>query len=120
MDTFPFSYHSVTHSYPRGDGQKFGRGYSFAAAPQLPLVRTFKLQFSAMQWDAPDTKYDMQTFINFYEVHNTFQPFIYPHPKFGNITVRFSADTPLEVPRSHNGGTGVTEGFEISLVEQPV
>lgn len=128
MDVFSFPYHVPTHIYPKGDSFKFGRGWEFTAKPQLPVQRRFKLSFSVMQWqfnpttglaDAtinPET--NILALINFYEAHYTWDAFIYPHPVFGNITVKFAADAPFEVPKGLIGGTGAVEGFELILVEQ--
>jgi hypothetical protein len=128
MDTFGFPYHSVTHIYPKGDGVRFGRGYIFTTKPQLPFQRIFRLHFNAMQWlfngsgvaDATiNPSLNILALINFYEAHDTSQAFIYAHPVFGNLVVKFSPDTPLEVPKAIDGGTGTTEAFELFLVEQP-
>lgn len=129
MDTFNFPLHSPTHTYPKGDAVKFGKGYTFNAKPQLPFQRIFRLRFGAMQWflntdgtvdRTTNPTYNMQCLIDFFEAHDTSQAFTYPHPVYGNLTVKFSADQTFEVPASLIGGTGVTEPFEIFLEEQPV
>lgn len=129
METFNFPYHHPTHSYPKGDGFKFGRGYQFSAAPQEPVQRKFTLHFNTMIWflnedNTPDRvtepEKNMQLLVDFYERHYTHKKFIYPHPTYGNITVKFDTDHPLEIPRSLKGGSGATDSFELVLIEQPL
>lgn len=127
METFSFPFHVPTHIYPKGDNFRFGRGYEFSAAPQLPVQRRFRLSFNVMKWEfngsgvadatiSPDT--NIYALIQFYERHYSHKAFIYPHPVFGNITVKFAADAPFEVPKGILGGTGAVEPFELTLVEQ--
>ena len=129
METFIFAYHIVSHVYPKGDSFKFGGGYEFSAAPQLPVQRRFRLKFPTMAWmrdggglisAAIEPELNIKALIDFYERHYTHKAFIYPHPIFGNLTVKFSADQPFEVPPSLPGGSGATESFELMLVEQPL
>lgn len=128
METFDFPHHVPTHVYPKGDSFKFGGGYEHAAAPSGPIQRRFTLSFSAMIWyknaqdeydptiDPEDNVYRL---IQFYEAHLTFKKFIYPHPVFGDLICRFATDAPFDVPAG-KGGTGVTNEFQLTLVEQPL
>lgn len=118
LAVFPSVYHKVRHTYPAGDQQKFGRGYTYAVKPLLPIQRTFILSFAALQWDAPHTEYDMQTLVDFYEAHEMWDRFTYTHPKYGDLIVRFAKA--LEVPESLDGGTGATNTLEVQLIEQPL
>jgi hypothetical protein len=128
MDTFNFPYHVPTHTYPKGVSFQFGKGYEFGSAPQLPLQRRFKLSFNTMMWyfnqttGAVDASFEpttnMKLLIDFYEAHIGVK-FIYPHPLYGNLTVRFASDIGWEVPKGMPGGSGAVEPFEIILVEQP-
>jgi hypothetical protein len=131
MDTFSFPYHTPTHTYPRGDAVQFGRGYQFNAKPQLPFQRTFRLHFNAMKWflntdgtvdRTTHPEYNMQCLLDFFEAHDTSQAFIYPHPIYGNLTVKFSSDQQVEVPATieSSTGNGVTEAFDLFVVEQPL
>lgn len=129
METFDFPFHTPTHTYPKGDGFKFGRGYRFTAAPQLPVQRTFTLHFESIVWFLKDDdtvdknaepQINAQRLIDFYERHYWHKAFIYPHPVYGNLRVRFSEENPLEVPKSLKGGNGATDNFQIVLIEQPV
>lgn len=128
MDTFNFPYHSVTHTYPKGDSVKFGKGYTFNAKPILPFQRVFRLHFNAMQWflnsdgtldHATNATYNIQALIDFFEAHDTSQAFTYIHPAYGPITVKFSADQTFEIPKTIDGAGGTTESLDLFLVEQP-
>lgn len=129
METFDFPYHVPTHAYPKGDGFRFGRGYEFSAAAQEPVQRRFTLHFNAMQWFFDDEGVADETIepqLNalaldaFYRRHLTHKKFKYLHPVYGEILVKFAADVPFEMPRAIPGGTGVTEEFELVLIEQPL
>lgn len=129
METFNFPYHVMSHSFPKGDSFKFGGGYEFSAAPQLPLQRRFRLQFKSMAWfrdgagvvvNSIEPELNMLALVEFYERHLTHKKFIYPHPIYGDIIVKFASDQPLEVPPAMPGGSGATEGFELMLTEQPL
>jgi len=128
METFNFNYHTITHNYPKGDSFKFGKGYEFSAAPQLPIQRKFRLYFGSISWFKKDGVWDPTVeptnnalaLIQFYERHYTYKKFIYPHELYGNLTVKFATDSPFEVPKSLKGGSGVTEEFDLTFVEQPL
>lgn len=126
MVTFDFPYHTTTHRYPEGDSFKFGRGYQFAANPLLPEQRTFILNFEGMIWFKDSNgvvssstgvaQLNMLKLIEFYETHRTNKNFIYPHEIYGNLTCKFAK--PLEIPKSLKNGNGVTDSFELTLIEQ--
>jgi hypothetical protein len=106
---------------------KFGRGYEFSAAPQLPVQRRFTLHFETIQWffdengeaDATiEPQLNALALDEFYREHYTWKSFIYPHPVFGDLVVKFAADSPFEMPKAIKGGTGATEPFELVLIEQ--
>ena len=115
---FPSNYHLVRHVYPAGDQQQFGNGYQYAVKPLLPLQRTFILKFPTLVWGSSDTSQDMQTLVNFYELHELWDRFNYNHPQYGMLIVRFAKS--LEIPESIPGGSGATQPFEIHLIEQPL
>lgn len=129
METFPFYMHHPVTVYPKGDGFKFGGGYEATHAPLEPLQRKFKLHFSAMIWFINETTglpenttephLNMLALDEFYRRHLSWKKFIYPHPSLGNINVKFSADNPWEHPKTLKGSGGVTDEFEMILVEQP-
>lgn len=128
MDRFDFPYHIVTHAYPKGDSFKFGRGYEFSS-PDGVVQRRFTLYFESIVWyfaddGTLDATINPQTnalaFDQFYVAHLTHKAFIYPHPVYGDVTVKFAADAPFEMPKSIKGGSGATEAFSVVLVEQPL
>ena len=127
LPVFNFPFHSPTHVYQKGDSFQFGRGYQFNAAPLLPMQRTFRLTFKGMCWfQNAQGQYDptinpqlnIYTLLQFYEAQFTNLPFTYPHDVYGQLTVKFSAANAFEVPKTIDGGTGMTEGFEMMIVEQ--
>ena len=129
MAVFDFPNHTMTTTFPRGDSFKFGRGYEFASKPQLPLQRRFKLHFNGVVWyfnsngtvnASTDLPNNAARLTAFYETHQSFEPFTYVHPLYGSLTVRFAADAPLDLPKSKEGGSGMTDSFEVVLVEQPL
>lgn len=128
LAVFPFVNHTPVHRYPKGDAFQFGKGYEFSAAPQEPLQKRFVLKFNALTWyftgttpvNNVDVENNAMAFDEFYRAHLTHKKFLYNHQLFGQITVKFAPDTPFEMPRSIDGGGGVTEGFEVTLVEQPL
>lgn len=131
METFNFPVHTVQAKYPADAAVQMGNGYQFASRTPHPYQREFTLSFDAMVFymsggsknvsDTPTANYDPT--INwwrleeFYLEHGTWKKFIYPHPAEGNITVRFK--NALEQPKVVRGGYGVSESFEITLIEQP-
>lgn len=126
MDTFDF-YHTVRTVYPDNSARvTFGGAYEFVSRPNSPDQRIFVLNFSSMKFffngddtlnAAVNTKFNYKTFRNFYEAHRLWDKFIYPHPEFGNIVVRFHK--PLEDPEWFEGGNGASKSFQIELIEQP-
>ena len=126
---FPFTYHETTTQWPKGNAFTFGKGWQFAAQPQLPLQRTFRLRFPVLQYFVdqygnPDPTqnpaYNAYALVQFYQSVLTYQTFTYNHPLFCALNVRWSADQPFESPRVIPGGNGATEPLEIFLIEVPV
>ena len=120
MAVFDFPYHQCTWVYPKGDSFKFGKGYEFSSPPQLPIQRRFTLSFEALVWGSSDPQLSMNALVAFYEAHYTNVAFVYPHPEYGDINVKFAADAPFEVPKSLPGAGGTTDVFTLILVEQGV
>lgn len=130
LELFPFDVHTTTWSFPKGDGFKFGRGYSFSAGPQLPIQRTITLSFEAMLWlrdedeewsaEAEPLNLNIWALLKFYERHHTWKNFRYSHPILGELIVKFAPDSPLEIPKSRPGGSGATTDFTITLLEMPL
>jgi hypothetical protein len=130
-ETFNFPMHKVSTEYPESSIRiRYGKSYQFASKPVAPDERLFKLKFAAMQYYTTINEEDeevldleknpqinMRVLELFYEAHRLYQVFIYPHPVIGNVNVRFSK--PLVVPEGRSGGFGVTEEFDVELIEVP-
>lgn len=58
---------------------------------------------------------DFNKLKEFYIRHKSFKSFIYEHPVYGDMLVRFSK--PLVLPKKMSGGQGVVEGFTLELQE---
>lgn len=123
-DTFNFPYHKTRTEYPAtSNAIQFGQSYTFATKPVGPPQRTFILSFKGMKWYMNGSSIDLSTnptrnmgaIDAFYQAHELYSVFIYPHPIYGNVNVRFAE--PLKHPDVEEGGTGVTNGFEIKLIE---
>ncbi|MBN7759785.1 hypothetical protein JYP52_01435 [Nitratireductor aquibiodomus] len=127
MQTFDFPYHMVEDKYPASSTTlKFGGGYQFATKPRGPDQIEFQLNFKAMWFyeRAPhvvdrrkNPQINMQCLIDFYEAHRLYEPFYYPHPRRGLVTVRFAK--PLHVPNGVEKGNGQTQSFKVELIMQP-
>lgn len=127
VDTFNFPNHIVKTKYPNNSNSlQFGRSYKFVAAPNAPPQRQFTLSFPGMSFfyssgttiDATiNPTFNYKALRNFYEAHLLHIIFIYPHPEFGNINVRFL--NPLEDPDPIPGGNGAQGPFQLVFEEQP-
>lgn len=127
METFAWPNHTVSTDYPvNGFKMQFGNSYEYAEGSPAPDQRTFTLSFPLMKYlldpegviDATiQADINMQAMDDFYNVHKTWKAFIYPHPVYGNVNVRFSK--PLKIPAGIPGGDGAVGAFSLELVEQP-
>lgn len=126
METFDFPYHRQRTEYPQsGNRIQLGNGYVFTSPPNAPDIRTFTLSFPTMFYYVNETdnaldkiknpKYNMAVLEDFYNRHKLHKPFVYPHPVYGNIEVRFM--DPLKIPEGIVNGNGALEDFNITLIE---
>lgn len=126
MQTFNFPYHKFSTKYPEsGNRVQLGNSYVFAAPPSGPDLRVFTLKFPVMFYylngageiDATQNPLlNMKVLENFYNEHKLYKNFIYPHPVYGNCTVKFNR--PLEIPEGVHEGGGALNDFQIELMEQ--
>lgn len=122
---FDFPYHLREHQYiSLSTVVPLGGSYSYRVSPTSPEQRTFTLIFKTMQFlldsaglidissNAQLNAGRLLAFYNQYKLHRTF---IYPHPDFGNIRVRFNK--PLRFPEGLTNGRGYLPSFEVELIE---
>lgn len=144
MQTFDFPYHKFRTEYPEsGNRVQLGGNYVFTAPPNGPDLRRITLSFETMKYfvvdkdkagiklDFANNKYSnwklgeidttKDKYINmgaleaFYNEHKLHKSFLYPHPVYGNIEVKFMS--PLKIPNGITNGGGALESFEIDLIE---
>lgn len=144
MQTFNFPYHKFRTEYPEsGNRVQLGGNYIFTAPPNGPDLRRFTLSFETMKYyvvgrdeagirlDFANNRYISKTLgeidvfknreINmgaleaFYNAHKLHRSFLYPHPIYGNLEVKFMR--PLKIPNGITGGDGALESFEVDLIE---
>jgi len=126
METFVWSMHTQSTEYPEGFKTKLGNSYTFASEPRAIYQRIFKLKFNALKYFTYSNGTIDRTFMPalnmgalelFYQQHEMWKDFIYPHPVYGNVVAKFHR--PLVVPEGVMGGGGVVQGFGLELEEQP-
>lgn len=126
-DTFDFPFHKLEEQFPdSGFSVKFGKSYSFNAAPDAPEQITYVLSMTGMRYytNVDNTlnrtinpKTNILTLRDFYTTHLRYASFFYPHPVEGNKLVRFK--DPLKIPTAIDGGKGILPEFQITLELQP-
>lgn len=127
METFDFPYFKYRTTYPQSAGSvQFGRGWVFTSKPDAPDQRTFTLQFAGLGYFfnssgnvSPTVISDrnLRRFEEFYQRHNTHTAFLWTHPVWGELRVKFKK--PLDIPYGLEDGGGHVEAFEIELIEVP-
>lgn len=125
MQTFDFPYHKFRTEYPEsGNRVQLGGNYIFTAPPNGPDLRRFTLSFETMKYYqepngsislTKNPKINMAVLEAFYNAHKLHKSFLYPHPVYGNIEVKFMS--PLKIPNGIENGGGALESFEIDLIE---
>ena len=124
---FPWIYHRYSTKYPEsGNRLELGGSYQFSSEPDGPDQRIFTLYFETMCYftDASGAidatvspEINFAALENFYKTHRLWKSFLYDHPVYGQVTVKFSK--PLEIPKGIMGGFGSLEPFTIELIEIP-
>lgn len=130
LETFDnFMLHKVKTDYlPNGFSVQFGGGYSFDSDGNYPLLKKFTLTFTGYRYylktvnDVEVIDYEANIDINnmgaleeFYKRHHTYKNFIYNHPVYGRVYVRFAEA--LSIPEGIESGNGVVKDFNIVLKE---
>ena len=127
LDTFNFPYHTFETQNPQsGVNLQLGGSYVFTTPPTDPDQRVFTLNFPAMIYFVgedgfPDSVTEptknMKTLSDFYRNHKLHASFLYPHPVYGTLEVKFAK--PLKEPKVADGGRGVVRDITVELVEIP-
>lgn len=125
MEIFNFPYHTVETEYPEsGTRAQLGGSYVFTTPSTDPEQRKFTLNFKVLKYFVDDSgtiddtlgfEYNLQRLDNFYQLHRLNTSFIYPHPVYGDVTVKFNK--PLKIPKGLAGGNGIVEDITIELLE---
>ena len=98
---------------------KGNQGYVFSQSVR-PL-RSIELEFSIMYFHPEDndeicpSNLDFTKLQKFYLHHGCHQKFVFNHPIYGDMVVRFSK--PIVMPKKNIGGSGTVQGFNLTLVE---
>lgn len=123
---FDFPYHRVGTKYPtQGNNLKLGGSWDYSSKPNCPPQRVFTLDFKVLKYYGEagsldlisDKEINLGVLEAFYNEHQLYKKFIYPHPVYGELLVKFQR--PLEVPMGIAGGGGAIGGVVVVLVEQP-
>lgn len=75
--------------------------YYFGSQGQLLIDYERATNFAWLEW--------------MYNIHKTVKPFLFDHPVYGSLMVRFAE--PLKVPKGTKGGQAALEGVSITLIE---
>lgn len=127
MQTYTFDKYVLETEYPESGARvRFGRGYEFASRPRGPDQVEYVLHYEAMFFYfltnsttldlTKNTTINMALMEQFYQNHKLYEPFVFPHPSKGNLTVRFREPLKFKVVK---GGRGQVEPFSVRLIQQP-
>lgn len=129
METFNFPYHGNPEMTPEENNSSIilKDGFRFDPEPSEPIIRVFSLNFPVMAYrvlpdGAPDVQgtlvpeFNIMSLWQFYVRHGTWKTFTYPHPVFGNVTVKFNA--PFTLP-AVEGNLGMVKNTQVTLREHP-
>lgn len=86
----------------------------------LKPIRSFELEFTGMKHrdtaaQVCDENLSFNRLYEFYELHGLHRRFVYEHPVYGDLIVRFSK--PVTIPRKILDGNGSLNSFTVSLIE---
>ncbi len=102
----------------------FNGSYAFALSSKVPSVRLFTVKIPVLRYYF-DSFGDLDLTVNkdtnmawvewMYNVHKLQKLFLFTHPVYGDVRVRFRE--PLKVPKGVKGGQACVEALELQLVE---
>lgn len=127
FELFPFPNFSSSGEFPEeGFRIHFGDSYVYTAPSGGPSQRTFTVKFKTMRMvlfpngqidSGSDPENNFGALYEFYLRHKLHKSFVFPHPFFGDMVVKFHK--PLQIPEGIKDGNGWTNPFQIDLVEIP-
>lgn len=125
LQRFDFPYHSVGTRFPnRSNKITLGGNWDYTTRPKTPPSREFTLKFGVVKfWDdaevptlsAREKSYCANLLEDFYAAHETHEPFIYEHPRHGDLIVKFLK--PLDFRPGAAGDEGIIRDFQLVLKE---
>ena len=98
-------------------------GWQFSSRPTTPYQKRFRVTLYGMRWylqpgglfdTTTNPHFNARALEAFYEEHEQWKPFTFPHQHFGSLECRFAA--PLAVPESIKDSNGLIAPFEIQLI----
>lgn len=126
MDTFSFCPdRMVAETLPRDAPQSVMslNGWQFTARPTTPYQRKLKVTLHGLRWytqanglydTTTNPTFNARLLEQFYEAHETWDPFLFNHPHFGTMTVRFAAT--LAVPAGLPNSGGLIGPVEVNFI----
>lgn len=123
---FNFPYHLYETVYPtEGNNLTLGNSWNYNSKPTSPPQRQFELSFELLKYfqgvngvdKLTQPEINLGALEDFYQAHKLHTAFIYPHPVYGNVSVKFSK--PLVIPKGIKGGMGAVAGVSVHLIEVP-
>ena len=124
LERFVWELHAVDTQYSEPFGHvnlTSASGQGFVPDQTVRPIRLFNLTFSGFRIHEADVyeNFEERTNFNsmyaFFKKHGTHKRFIYNHPVYGDLVVRFGK--PLSIPKKIPDGTGTLQSFDIMLIE---
>lgn len=120
---FLWNYHGVTVTYSEpytAANLTNENTQSFIANQTMKPVRTFELDMVGLkhceeQTPNLDVALNFSKLYAFYEHHGLHKRFIYEHPVYGDVVVRFAKT--VSIPKKTPNGLGFINSFNITLIE---
>lgn len=126
MDTYDFPYFQLEQKYPDHITVQFGGGYEFAPNPTGPDQDEFVLHYDGMwffqTYNEEEEQLEIDLEVNaqrnmgaldqFYKDHKIHVPFLFVHPIYGEVTVRFSTPLAWKIKKD---GRGLVDPFQVRL-----
>ena len=127
MELFDFSPGSnVPETMPRDAPESVVtmNSWQFSSRPTAPYQRKFKVSLYGMRWYLNDdnsfdfttnAQFNARALERFYERNETWNPFIFNHQHFGQLTCRFAGA--LTVPAGEVNSGGKIKLVEVNLIQ---